>query len=465
VVKGGSTYRATVPSSNVSVTTANTWTALTDITSSLWILSNGQKDGWYDHGYVQYVGSSGSLPGNVLITYDYFTHAGEGPCTVNSYPANTRIYAYTSVIDAKQYNLRDCLDFRPKRVNGSPYLNFETAVFPTSAVNTEADVTYYLARIDKLYVTADSRNFENPYSRLYVEQGIEVNNVGTAAESNADKLKLTIATLYIPPYATSSFDVKIVYEDSRRFTMNDIAKIKKDTIKLTKTFRIHSVEIANLKNPVLNDDGTNLLKTGILVETFTDFSKADLTNQDFLCAFDFRQGTCNPLFTATDMPLQIVSATNYSINDGIITARYSEEIFTSQLEANHFVNPNPGGINNGRGRSKLGKKSSFLVNLLVTLAVAFAALTAYFYLGGEILFGGYALLTAASAGSAVSAAYLAVDITATNILAAIPGWGWAILAVIAVLYVAGVDVGSELANAEDSVKDALADVNDWIDSW
>ena len=473
VVKGGSTYRATVPSSNVSVTTANTWTALTDITSSLWILSNGQKDGWYDHGYVQYVGSSGSLPGNVLITYDYFTHAGEGPCTVNSYPANTAIYSYTSVIDAQQFNLRDCLDFRPKRVNGSPYLNFETAIFPTSAVNTEADVTYFLARIDKLYVTADSRNFENPYSRLYVEQGIEVNNARTAFDSNADKLKLTIATLYIPPYATSSFDVKIVYEDSRRFTMNDIAKIKKDTIKLTRTVRIHSVEIANLKNPVLNNDGTNLLKTGILVETFNDFSKADLTNQDFLCAFDFRQGTCNPLFTATDMPLQIVSATNYSINDGIITARYSEEIFTSQLEANHFVNPNPGGINNGRGRSKLGKKSSFAVNLLIWAAIAFAALATALYFGATIagitIFNATISVAVAEAYAITSAGASAAVNWIYNLL---PPQVWVVIAVLVILDVAGIiSVGNELADLEDSVTDAAADFEDSVsdflgyDSW
>jgi hypothetical protein len=451
VVDNGSTYRASQPSSNIAVTRANVWTELTDITSSLWILSDGQKDGWYDHGYVQYVGSSLALPGNVLLTYDYYTHAGEGPCTVNSYPANTKIYTYTSVIDAKQYNLRDCLDFRPKRVNGSQYLNFETSVFPTSAVNTEADVTYFLARIDKLYVTADFRSFENPYSRLYVDQGIEVNNAATARDPSADKLQLTIATLYIPPYATSSFDVKIVYEDSRRFTMNDINKLQNATVALTRTVRIHTVEIANLKNPVLNDAGDNLLKTGILVENFTNFSKADVTNQEFLCAFDVNAGLCTPLFTAADMPLQITSASNYSINDGIITANYSEEIFTSQLEANHFVNPNPGGINNGRGRSKLGKKSSFLVNLLVTLAVAFAALTAYFAFTTGL--------------GVIASAYLAYTAT-TSIgyfwLANLGPVGWTIAAVIAILAIAGVDVGSELADFEDSVKEFGSDIDDAI---
>jgi hypothetical protein len=254
--------------------------------------------------------------------------------------------------------------------------------------------------------------------------------------------------------------------------MNDIAKIKKDTIKLTKTVRIHSVEIANLKNPVLNNDGTNLLKTGILVETFTDFSKADLTNQDFLCAFDFRQGTCNPLFTATDIPLQIVSATNYSINDGIITARYSEEIFTSQLEANHFVNPNPGGINNGRGRSKLGKKSSFAVNLLIWAAIAFAALATALYFGATIagvtIFGATVSVAVAQAYAITSAG---VSSAYTWLLNVNP-YVWVVIAVLVILDVAGIiSVGNELADLEDSVKDGAADFEDGLsdflgyDSW
>jgi hypothetical protein len=236
--------------------------------------------------------------------------------------------------------------------------------------------------------------------------------------------------------------------------MNDINKLQNATVALTRTVRIHTVEIANLKNPVLNDAGDNLLKTGILVENFTNFSKADVTNQEFLCAFDVNAGLCTPLFTAADMPLQITSASNYSINDGIITANYSEEIFTSQLEANHFVNPNPGGINNGRGRSKLGKKSSFLVNLLVTLAVAFAALTAYFYFT--------AVAGTVGIAAAAFAAYTFTTSTATIWLANIGPVGWTIAAVIAIIAIAGVDVGSELADFEDSVKEFGSDIDDAI---
>jgi hypothetical protein len=473
---------------------------LTTITNSTWILSDGQKDGWYDHGYVQYVGSSSSLPGNVLITYDYYNHSGEGPCTVNSYPANTTIYSYNSVIDGKQYSLSDCLDFRPKRVNGSSYLNFETAIFPSSAVNTEADVTYYLSRIDRLYVTADSRNFENPYSRLYVERGIESNNAITN-ESSADKLKLTIATFYIPPYAASSFDVKIVYEDSRRFTMNDIAKIQKATIQLNRTVKIHTIEIANLKNPVLNDNGDNLLKTGILIENFVDFSNADLSNGDFLCAFDINQGQCIPLFSGKDVGLELISASNYSVKDGIITQNYSEEIFTSQLEANNWVNPNPAGINDGRGRAKLGKKSSFIKNLLITAFMSFAALAVYYYLTtplgivGAINYAASTVVASAAEYYTAASNYIAsigvaevgvvgvsvappaaaaysyveavefVDISAASQASAIPGVGWIIAAVIVIDQLTGGGLANEVKKVGDQVSDGLADLNDWVDSW
>jgi hypothetical protein len=478
VVGGGSTYRAITPSSNVAVTRANTWTALTSISNSTWILSDGQKDGWYDHGYVQYVGSSSSLPGNVLLTYDYYTHTGEGPCTVNSYPANTQIYTYTSVIDSKQYILRDCLDFRPKRVNGSPYLNFETAVFPTSAVNTEADVTYYLSRIDRLYVTADSRNFENPYTRLYVDQGIESITAKTL-EGTGDKSKLVVATLYVPPYASSSFDVKIVYEDSRRFTMNDISKLARATALISKKVKIHTVEIANLKNPVLNDNGDNLLKTGILIENFTDFTNADITNSDYLCTFDFSQGLCVPLFTGSDVALQLVSASNYSVKDGIITQNYSEEIFASQLEANSFVNPNPGGISTGRGRAIIGKKNSWLKNLLITAVAAFVALATYlaFTTLAVGVLGVTAAIAAASATIAglatlayetivagASYAYAAVSTFLSPPVAALGGTpvGWVIVAAIVIDKITGGSISKAVSQIGSAVTDTLADAEDEV---
>ncbi len=373
VLKDGNLYRANVPSSNVAVTYSNAWVSVASYPLQSFVISDGQKDGWYDHGYIKYIGATTAIPGNVLVTYNYFTHTGDGPCTVNSYPSSyyRNIGVYKSKTDGRSYNLRDCLDFRPRRVDNSPYLNFDTAVFPTSAVNTEADVTYYVGRVDRIYVSRASKNFDNPYNNFYYEPGIETTGISddpnkSAVEDQLDKTRLAIAKLIIPPYPRNATDVVIQYEDNKRYTMKDIGKLEKTTIRLDKAIKLHSVEIQGLKATITNDNGDALLKTGVLVENFNDFSKSDFTDPYFNCALNTKAGECYPLFGAYDAPLKVVSASNYNIARDIITAKYEEEVYASQLEGNSVVNPNPGAVNDGRGRADLSSHNSLKVNLLQT---------------------------------------------------------------------------------------------------
>lgn len=365
VLKDGALYRAKSPSSNVTVLDSNVWSTVNSTISSSFVLSDGQKDNWYDHGYIKYFGPTSGVPGNVLVTYDYFTHSGDGPCTVDSYPESyyRSIPNYKSVTDSKEYNLRDCLDFRPKRINASNYLNFETAIFPTSSVNTDADITYYLGRIDKLYISRDSVNFDSPYQKLYLESGVETNNPSNKNVID-DKTRLAIATLDIPPYAASSFEVAVTYEDNRRFTMQDIAKLEKTTIRLDKAIKIQAVEIANLKSLIVNDNGDTLLKSGILVENFEDFSKADITNGQYSAAISTSEGACYPLYSAATVYYSITAASNFSYYDDLVTAKYEEEIFISQTDVNSTINPNPGGIDDRRGRAAISKRNTYNLNLL-----------------------------------------------------------------------------------------------------
>jgi ribosomal protein S6 len=415
VIKDGSIYNAIRPSSNVSVLETNNWSRL-QVVSNDFILSDGQRDGWYDHGSVKFVGATSQIPGNVLVAYDYFTHTGDGPCTADSYPETyyREIPTYKSVVDSKEYNLVDCLDFRPKRINGSDYLNFETAVFPVSYVNTDADVTYYLARTDILYVSKDNINFDSPYNRLYVETG--VNSSGLFVQDDPIvKSRLAIATLQIPPFAESAFEIDIVYRDNQRFTMQDIAKIERTTIALDKAIRVQAIEIANLKSIIVNDNGDTLLKSGILVENFTDFSKADIENPNYSIAISPSEGVCEPLFTAHNLNLEIVSASNFNLADGIITAKYTNEVFISQVEANSFVNPNPGGIDDRRGRAYISKRNTYSLNLLewglvgvglyVAGSAAFAGVTAAFAAGASL----------ASIGVAAGAAWTAAQAAIFNV--------------------------------------------------
>jgi hypothetical protein len=373
----GSLYKAIIPSTGVSPEFSNAWIIVEKEPPGDYFLDNGQRDHFYDHGSITHIGSS-LPPGNVVVTFNYYTHSGEGPAVVQSYPSDSyaRIPVYRSVIDAKEYVLRDCIDFRPRRVDDSNYQDFAATIIPNSSITTEADVTYYVGRRDRIYVTNNLQNYNSPYNKFYVELGKETANPGQTPD-NSDLTKLTIATLDIPPYTVDAFDVRIVYEDNKRFTMRDIAKIESLTLDLDKAVKLQSIEIASLKATVTNDTGDSLLKSGILVENFKDFNTADLGSGYFTVAVDTESEECFPTFGAWNIDLGIIEDTDIFMFNDIITKKYTEELYVSNLEANNEIFVNPGGIDDGKGRAELSKKNSFRVNTLLTGGLLLGGYIAY----------------------------------------------------------------------------------------
>lgn len=376
----GVPYISTGFTTNVSVNFSNAWTRVDPEPTVLYVLDNGQRDNRYDHGSVRYVG--GGVPGNVLVSFNYYTHSGEGPCTAKSYPDYERIDSYRSVTTSREYNLRDCIDFRPIRQN-SAYKNYGQAIFPASSVNTEADMEYYLGRYDKIYISNRNENFNSPFNRFSAEIGVQNKNPGEPID-DSDITKLALATLEIPPYCISAFDVKIAFEDNKRYTMKDIGRIEDLTIRLDQTVRLQNIEINLLRNIITNEDGDVLLKSGILVEDFSSLEKAELGTGYFSCAVDEGERECFPMFAAYNLDL-------FPENDGgvfqfadIVTKKYEEEIYVSNLEANNTVNVNPGAVDDGKGRAITTKKNSFSLNLLSTggalviSSIATKTLLAYF---------------------------------------------------------------------------------------
>lgn len=373
----GSVYRAILPSLNVSPQYANTWVTVRKEDSSEYILDNGQRDSFYDHGTVTYIGSE-TPPGQVVVTFEHYTHSGSGPIVAQSYPADTygRIPVYRSVTNASEYKLRDCLDFRPRRIDNSNYQDFAPAFIPNSTALTEIDITYYIGRKDKIYVTNTLQNFTSPYNKFYLELGKENTNP-TEPGDTSDLTKLSIATIEIPPYAVNSFDVRIVYEDNKRFTMRDIGKIENLTIELNKAVKLQSIEIAVLKSTTTDEKGDTLLKSGILVEDFKDFNIADLTSGYFSAAIDTEEGECFPSFGVWNIDMGIIEDTDIFMFNDIITKKYTEELYVSNLEANNEIFVNPGGINDGKGRAEISKKNSLRVNLLLSGGLLLAGAIAY----------------------------------------------------------------------------------------
>jgi len=348
----------TTPSSNV-------WTPLISEPFQNFVLFNGQRDTFYGPGNITYI-APGSPPGNVIVTFDYFTHSGEGPATVDSYPEEiySRIPTYKSTT-AKEYNLRDCIDFRPRIKDDSDAVEGQLGIFPTSVVNTECNIEYYLGRFDRLYAVNSVQNYESPYNRFYIVKGEESINP-IPPEDLTDVTKMSICVLELPPYTKSAFDVIVRYDDNRRFTMRDIGRIEASTKKLERTVRLHAIEIIALKSAILDDTGTfELLKTGILVEDFSDLEKADIEGVGFSTIIDINEQECYPSFSGYNLDLDFVSTSNdVLVFNDIIMPRYEEEIFLSQIETNSIISVNPAGINDRQGRATISRKNSFSVNLL-----------------------------------------------------------------------------------------------------
>jgi hypothetical protein len=222
--------------------------------------------------------------------------------------------------------------------------------------------------------------------------------------------------------------------------MKDIGRLEKTTIALDKAIRIQSIEIANLKSQIVNDNGDTLLKSGILVENFSDFSKADLQNPNYNIAISTSEGQCYALYEARQIELKLTSASNYSFYADLITAKYTEEVFISQTEANGFINPNPGGIDDRRGHATISKRNSFSLNLwqfgLVAAGLAVAGLAVYNYFAATAAFVG--LSTTGSIVASVAAA-------ASTVWAGVIAAGNAVIA--GVGYVAGAVGGLIVAGA------------------
>jgi hypothetical protein len=300
--------------------------------------------------------------------FDYFTHSGTGAFDVKSYPATMydQIPIYRSPVDAAEFNLRDCLDFRTRRQDdtgwrvGSPYADRESDIYywgeyikpnQDTTTGTQADVEYYVGRVDRLYVQNKDANTKQVGNKFYLDKGIPADNPIAKVDITSRNSQL-IATLTSPPYTASSSDVKIVYNDSLRYTMKDISVIDKKLTALEKRVKRQGLDIIALNNTVFDRNGINgnvLYKTGIFVEDFSSYNSADIKNPKFTATIDFAKKECRPginaikhnLFYETDPSAQFSLLNNWPV------LKYTTESFISQLSPSANIEINPHGIDTG----------------------------------------------------------------------------------------------------------------------
>lgn len=279
-------------------TTANT------VVTSSYTLDDGQRDYAYEHGTI--TPNAGVVPtGRLLVVFDHFTHdttQGLGYVSVDSYPVNdsttsnttittANIPTFTSPITKKFFNLRDCVDFRPIKTANTSLNPVDVGTYqvPTGGLHIpkpnsdfDADLIYYKGRIAKVYI--------NSRGQFGINDGVPAgptNQVAKAPPRLSDTLEL--AEITIPPYPSQPKDVKIKLLKNRRFTMRDIGKLSDRIEKLEYFTALSFLERQANEKVVTDIDGIDRFKNGILVDSFTGFSVADVLNSDYQASIDRNQ--------------------------------------------------------------------------------------------------------------------------------------------------------------------------------
>jgi hypothetical protein len=302
-----------------SVATADNYRDITDN----FTVNFGQTDEMYDHAYLTL--KQGYHTPNCMLTVhvDFYQHTyptGASFFSVDSYSeaiynAGTIPIYYSRA--AGVHYLRDCLDFRPTRRIGVASGLLDVGVLPSADASTELSFDYYLPRIDKLVLSKD-KSFR-------VIKGI---SSPTPVPPDDDADSMTLYTIYLPPYVATVNDVRLLYNENRRYTMKDISRIDKRVQSIEYYTALNNIENRALADGSKYEDGTDKTKFGIIGEGFRNYNIADYKNPDFKVTM--KEDEMGPHIGNAPLAMKVFSTSTVRQNERTMTLNFTEETMVSQ---------------------------------------------------------------------------------------------------------------------------------------
>ena len=339
----------------------------TDITDRF-DLDNGQRDNYYDIGRIKLKKGKLKPTGRLLIDFDFFSHGTGDYFDVDSYSGVVdyeNIPSYTSDTTGEIFELRDCLDFRP-RVDDASTINSGNAdrsydgsgASDCDVVEFNNDVTadfeYYLPRIDKIFLTRQG-DFK-------VSKGASA--LDPEAPSNIDG-HLYIAEMFLPSYTLRTEDVQMQVQETKRYTMRDIGRIEKRVQNVEYYTQLSLLEADSKQLQIQDADGFDRFKNGFVVDNFSGHNVGDVANKDYKFAVDRATGQGRGIYFSDAVDLEEVDEDGSAIVDAdrtdagyqktgdLITLPYTEETFIDVPFATKTENLNPYAVFNWIGDIEL----------------------------------------------------------------------------------------------------------------
>ena len=267
-------------STSSNVTTSMLTDSAYDVTD-YYEFDNGQRKTHYDHATIKLKRGYNSPRGLIYVQYRYLKHSqapspqNDGVFTVDSYLKTDSNMTYSDIgvfqnkEDGKLVSLRSAFDFRPTRAIASDTIS--------GAVNADPDLIgaasfeYYLARIDNI-VVKPSKEF------AVIEGKSAVQPVPPTIGDN----DMLIYTLGLPAYTDTVKDIRVDYKNNRRYTMRDIGVFENRIKQLEYYVSLNSLEKDASATRILDGNGLERSKYGILVDNFSDaLSQATYTDVGF----------------------------------------------------------------------------------------------------------------------------------------------------------------------------------------
>ena len=316
-----------------STMTANA-TVYEDITD-WFVVDLGQTEEMYDHAKITLKQGYPSPNAQLTIHVDFYEHTyptGASFFSVDSYEnsiyENGQIPVYFSEKEGA-YFLRDCLDFRPTRRIGLTDGTLDTGLIPDPNSTTGISFDYYLPRIDKLVL---SKNKE-----FRVLKGIS-SPTPIPPEDTDDAM--TLYTIYLPAFVASTEEIRLRYNENRRYTMKDISRIDKRVQSLEYYTALNNIEGMALADSSKYEDGTDKAKFGIIGEGFKNFNIADYKDPDFNCSME--EGEMGPYVGHVPFNMRELSMSGLRKNDRTVTLEFTEEPMVVQpVTSNKLVSVQP----------------------------------------------------------------------------------------------------------------------------
>ena len=336
-----------------------------NITSSFYLNSN-QKEFFYDISKIVRKKGTNSPIRKLKIVADYYSHESSGDYfNINSYvgtdyadiPSFTSAAGSGSTVSTTK-QLRDVLDFRPAiapLITGSgtladPFnlncssLDFASRTFnaddgatifdiPKTDSDFRCDYSYYLKRIDKLFVDVNGR--------FFIVQG-KSEEIPSPPDDVQEAMLL--ATIAHNAYGYNpDVDSLIFRESIKRFTMRDIGLLEKRVQNVEYYSVLTLLEQETNTLTIQDEFGNDKFKNGFFVDSFENQNVADTNNDDYSASIDFTERVLRPSHYTTNVPLSYNESSSEGVvrNQGLITLPYQHELLIQQPYASRIENVNP----------------------------------------------------------------------------------------------------------------------------